>query len=170
MMMFTCPFQDRRFHALTSKHHRGSADTAPNPENHLIMIILLVDDDVDVMGVWVIVLEMNVVIIGLMTFCKLVKIFLQQRWSSIIIRWWRIAFYLGSTDFSHFPLRFYFRHLHCEWDFQSLISSAPKFRSRISQHKKRFEEENWDSLRSSQLRTIHFFSWANPLKFTSSTQ
>ena len=51
MMMFTCPFQDRRFHALTSKHHRGSADTAPNPENHLIMIIVLVDDDVDVMGV-----------------------------------------------------------------------------------------------------------------------
>ena len=33
MMMFTCPFQDRRFHALTSKHHRGSADTEPNPED-----------------------------------------------------------------------------------------------------------------------------------------
>ena len=29
----TCPFQDHRFRAQTSKHHRGSADTEPNPED-----------------------------------------------------------------------------------------------------------------------------------------
>ena len=33
MMMMTCPFQDHRFRAQTSKHHRGSADTEPNPED-----------------------------------------------------------------------------------------------------------------------------------------
>ena len=43
-MVITYPFQDRRFHALTSKHHRGSASTAPNPANHehIIMMIFMI--------------------------------------------------------------------------------------------------------------------------------
>ena len=116
-----------------------------------------------------VVMEMKVVIIALMTFCQFygdhlsttTMIMIKQPWINmtiwlqsmtlIINSWWRIAgaFYLVFIDFSQLALGFDIRHFLCtanvilKASFPVEISSARKFWSRISQRKKRFQEENW---------------------------
>ena len=143
-----------------------------------------------------VVMEMKVVIIKLTTFCQFycdhlsttTMIMIKQPWINmtiwlqsmtlIINSWWRIAgaFYLVFIDFSQLALGFDIRHFLCtanvilKASFPVEIFQCTEILEQNFSAQEKVPGRKLGHLRSSQLRTRHFFSWRNPLKFTSSTQ